>query len=235
MQRSCSDAFPLSPEATMAANRRFGMMAAATAAALGASLTTPGAAQAHPSADYYTYLVWPATAVENYQIAGGVPQIDRVRATIRAGAGQWNLLFPGSTFEEIGYSSQAPYVFPQCDPVSRSFVFQRDISDPDILGEAFICGTLSANLRADAFWVTFDNRSWHSNVLSDPPPDAFDRYSVATHEMGHAMGHWEHWPSASPRCEEVSNKLSMCPTVAPGSTMMRSIDDHDIHTFENTY
>jgi hypothetical protein len=142
---------------------------------------------------------------------------------------------PGTDVRVHWYSSQAPYVFPQCDIVSRSFVFQRDTADPDVLGEAFLCGTLSANLRADAFWVTFDVRPWHSDVLAPPPPDAFDRYSVASHEMGHAMGHWEHWPDNSMRCVEDANKLTMCPTVAPGTSMMRDIGDHDIHTFENAY
>jgi hypothetical protein len=85
---------------TMRAKRRFRGIAALALCASTAGVT--GVASAHPADDYYTYLVWPPTAVENYQIAGGVPQVDRVRASIRAGAGQWNILSPGPTFEYIG-------------------------------------------------------------------------------------------------------------------------------------
>lgn len=189
---------------------------------------------AHTASQHYTYLTWDVTGVENYQIAGGVPQIERVRVSIVNGADTWNALSPGPTLVYNGYSSQAPIVAPSCDVSSRSFIFQRDLPEAERLAEAWLCGTLSGNIRADAFHITFDTRPWHSDV-SLPAPGDYDRWSVASHEFGHAMGHWVHWPDNSTRCVNEGHRLTMCSIIYPGTTFVRDLGDHDIHTYEAQY
>jgi hypothetical protein len=208
-------------------------------ALFGTFLSSP--ASAHDPSGYYVDSVWPTGTNEPFFLGSGVPTVDRVRASIAQGAVAWNERPPTVNFADNGYvSSQSPYGIGNCDAVGRSWVFQRDIGGS--LAHAWTCRD-SAGLLKAAFVIEFDDRpgggNWHSDTTSAlPTAGNYDRWSVASHEMGHAMGHYWHWDEfgASTRCEEgLATKLTMCRTVAPATIMQRSLDDHDWHTYDSAY
>lgn len=196
-------------------------------------------AAAHDPAIYYGTVRWPSGVFEPYFIATGVPTQTRVTTAITNGAAQWNNVNEPMRFSYQGRSTQSIIVFPNCPANGHSYVFQRDISGD--LANAYTCNQ-SGNLNS--FIMTFDINPgglvWHSDTTA-PPQGSYDRWSTASHEFGHATGFGAsngsqpHWPPDSTRCVENSTKLTMCPTVAPATSMMRDLGDHDIHTFQDAY
>lgn len=221
---------------------RRGLMAAVVVALTSAgALLSSGVATAHDPSGYYTNRIWPTGTNETYFLGAGVPTVTRVQDSIRAGANQWNNRPPNVTFTDGGYnSSQQAFGFPNCSPFGTSWVFQYNIGTA--LAQAYSCADSQGLFKA-AFVVEFDDKPgfnvWHSSTTADLPTNgAYDRWSVASHEMGHTMGHQVHWDDAasSSRCVEgISNKLTMCKTVAPETTMQRTLDDHDYHTYDMAY
>lgn len=196
-------------------------------------------AAAHDAGIYYGTVRWPNGVFQPYFIATGVPTQSRVNTAITNGAAQWNSLNEPMHFSYQGRSTQSIIVFPNCPANGHSYVFQRDISGS--LATTYVC---DSGANHAAFILTFDINPgglvWHSNT-SAPPSGSYDRWSAASHEFGHATGFGtaagtqQHWPADSTRCVENSTKLTMCPSMAPKTSMMRDLGDHDIHTFQAAY
>ena len=189
-------------------------------------------AYAHDPTLYYTAGKWPSGTVEGYFLGGGVPVVARVQQSIDFGAAQWNNLGRPVRFSEIGYRSDIP-PFTSCDPNGTSFVFQNNLNNINLLAQTYHCGTASTIV---SFNVTFNSQiTWFSYVDQQPCCGQIDRWSVASHEMGHAFGHMVHWPQSSTRCQNDINKLTMCPVYFQGTAWERDLGDHDIHTFQAAY
>jgi len=190
-------------------------------------------ASAHDPAGYYTSTKWPAAPVqtnEPYWLASGVPFLARVEASIVNGANQWNSLNEPVRFAHQGWSNQSIISFPNCPSNTNSYVFQRDIGSN--LAETYTCGN-----PVNSFIMTFDSnppQPWYSDSGS-PPANSYDRWSTSSHEFGHATGWVVHWPDTSSRCLVDANRLTMCSSVPQGTSMMRTLGDHDIHTFQAAY
>ncbi|HEX7169063.1 MAG TPA: hypothetical protein VF230_18945, partial [Acidimicrobiales bacterium] len=68
----------------------------------------------------------------------------------------------------------------------------------------------------------------------------FDVWAVASHEFGHVTGwggeHYTPAPDAGVLCDEGSQqKHTMCPGIATSNQRMRTLEAHDIGTFNNAY
>lgn len=72
--------------------------------------------------------------------------------------------------------------------------------------------------------VKFDSaENWYLGA-GTPGPSQVDYRSVATHEMGHALGLAHTQPT---NCPSNPNKATMCPFYALGTTYMRSLEQDD--------
>lgn len=183
----------------------------------------------HPPADYYVTGTWAQGTREDYFFGQGVPNILRVQNSITLGVDQWNNLGENVLFSFRGYNGRTPIIFPNCEPNNVSYVFQRDIGTD--YAETYNCGVGGV---LTSFNLTFDDRPWYSDT-GDPPDGFPDRWSVSSHEFGHANGFFNHWPANSPRCVNYPQQLTMCPFHFTSTQRQRTLGDHDIHTFQAAY
>jgi hypothetical protein len=91
----------------------------------------------------------------------------------------------------------------------------------------------------DAFVVVFDQgENW--DFSGNPGSNEFDFRSTATHEAGHATGFGTgsgvdvHFTGSS-LCPDNNTDETMCPSLDPGTTYLRSLEAHDKHTLDNAY
>ncbi|HEX7167289.1 MAG TPA: hypothetical protein VF230_09945 [Acidimicrobiales bacterium] len=62
--------------------------------------------------------------------------------------------------------------------------------------------------------------------------------AVSSHEFGHATGWGKHYDDdfAVDICDEDNlKKHTMCAGIAASNQRMRTLEDHDVHTFKNSY
>lgn len=63
--------------------------------------------------------------------------------------------------------------------------------------------------------------------------------STAAHEWGHWTGWFgpdgAHYAEDGDECPSNSSRHTMCPRLPDGTTYMRSLESHDIHTFNDAY
>jgi hypothetical protein len=95
-----------------------------------------------------------------------------------------------------------------------------------VLGQTQRCTSGSTITRARVFLDTLDG--WY--LGSGSPGGLYDGRSALTHELGHVGGFSGHFADA---CSGTIN--TMCPTVAAGTTHMRTLESHDEHTFDGAY
>lgn len=87
--------------------------------------------------------------------------------------------------------------------------------------------------------VMNQDKPWHFSS-SYPPATSWDLQSLVTHEVGHATGFLGHFavPSAD-TCNQndATYYATMCDydPLTKGTTKMRTLQDHDIHTLTNAY
>lgn len=92
------------------------------------------------------------------------------------------------------------------------------------------------------FFMDVDSQErWYAGTGSTPSTEV-DLYGVLTHEFGHATGGWgpdlstgadQHWGSGTALCD--SDLHTMCPAIPTGNSQWRTLEAHDIHTFEAAY
>lgn len=109
----------------------------------------------------------------------------------------------------------------------------------ETLARAGICTEVGG--RAQWFYMAFDRQErWYAG-RGDPPNDAADAQSVATHEFGHATGWFAHYDdgqtTSTPVCPKPLNNSqhTMCKSHQAGSAWWRGLEPHDRHTFEGAY
>ncbi len=85
--------------------------------------------------------------------------------------------------------------------------------------------------------IVFDkDENWHYDSSTSPTDNEYDMAGVASHEIGHFLGFAGHFDATEPVpiCEN-SPKHTMCRTVPSGTTYQRTLEEHDVHTFDNAY
>lgn len=103
--------------------------------------------------------------------------------------------------------------------------------------QTWVCWNVSEDRIRNA-QIQFDSdETWWA--YSGTPSTAYlDFWSIAAHEIGHALGGWldgysGHFGSNQDRV--VSPTQTMCPASAYGGTSLRSTETHDRHTIANEY
>lgn len=88
--------------------------------------------------------------------------------------------------------------------------------------------------------IKFDSaEDWYTGT-GNVPSGKIDAQATATHELGHAMGFYGpynagHFQATDQLCNGTDPINTMCPFILPGSNIMRSLEEHDKHTFNNAY
>lgn len=217
--------------------------------------TVPSPASAHDDGQFYGGGKWPSNATEHWVFDNNVPSGD-FRESVRFGVGQWdngaggngpNFIFDGETTASIDW-----------DPCSglRSKVFVHEdlgsalgLASEAALGytpACYNCGSTGCVITR--FLIVLEKTAeaadavgWYTGSGS-PNSNEWDLRSTATHESGHATGWVGHFSSADmcPGGEQSPNPAgwhTMC-SGAPGlegTTMRRSLEPHDLHTYDNAY
>lgn len=89
-----------------------------------------------------------------------------------------------------------------------------------------------------SFTITFDGSETWFNGTGDAPTGQHDVWSVVAHELGHATGWFTHLDDngANPMlCMDDSTQHTMCRFNYDGTERQRTLEPHDIDTFEFQY
>lgn len=218
------------------------------------SLSLSGAANAHDAGRWYPWL-WPDNVTVDYGMDYSYPNDAAYENRVIDGDDQWSNI--GGTAEPnfTRFLSRGQYgTASDCQPLDTLtgaiYMENLDYYSPDTLGLATVCDGGDANRRINSFTIAFDtaeDRDWYTGTGDaydgflgtglDADPDL---WSVASHEWGHVTGHigspnGGHWYEDWAICPDGNYRHTMCPGVAPGSEMMRTLEEHDRHTFVSAY
>lgn len=199
-------------------------------------IASTSAAGAHTSSTYYFgSREWFPSRNVNYYFHTSLPNTSDWRNSIRAGDGVWDAL--GGTTEPDFFSqtvSSSGYSCAGGAGSGRSAVHYGAIDGATgILGVTTWC-IPSGEYYLDAFRILYDSAEvWYSGS-GDAPPDQRDVRSVSAHEFGHATGFYGHF-TASDLCGDVGTDQTMCGYYTPGTERFRTLETHDVHTFEGAY
>lgn len=204
--------------------------------AVTAGLLCASIALSHGASEYYN-LRWKAgERFQVYEYQTLVPS-GNFRERIRNGAQAWNSLPPEVHFTDGSVNLNVSHG--QCDAnrqAGENGVYYAGIDGKDgVLANTAYCVWESEPTKLYAFSIKFDNaENWYSGT-GTPGGSQYDTHGVAAHEFGHATGFTTHWAVGPPLCNADSKKHTMCPAIGTGSTIWRSLEEHDVHTFENAY
>lgn len=122
------------------------------------------------------------------------------------------------------------------------------------LGQTWVCTTSSGKLHSAAIVIDCCGRNWYTGTGTPPPSTPtlqfYDMWSVAAHEVGHAVGFnygvveadglkHGHFDEAGSYCTDEGGdsptRMTMCPTIDWSATDWRTPELHDTHTFNALY
>ncbi|HEX7166480.1 MAG TPA: hypothetical protein VF230_05815 [Acidimicrobiales bacterium] len=225
------------------------MTRAKVVAALAALALVAGAGPAwsHGQADYYPNR-W-TNLTPQWFFDDDFPDGNK-RARVRDGLAQWNGRNLPLQFAEVGEREAGFDPATDC-PAPGNAMFWQDI--PDGMGALAITWTCAGGGEIVNSSIVFDSsRSWYDGVgdaadgflnqiCSLPPGCENDLWSVASHEWGHMTGfsgpfedgHFD--PNADICQSDPGPQHTMCPFLEIGTERLRTLEVHDIHTFEGSY
>lgn len=197
-------------------------------------------ADAHTASDWFpdewgivnrsaVQIVWADTDF----LVGGSGETARDR--IKDGAAQWNNLDSDFAFVATGAYNFTLSTNPCNNGVNQNAYFWRNFTGGSTLAQTTRC--IGPNGTAIISYVVefASDHEWYTGT-GGPPSDKFDVWSVASHEQGHAAGFAGHWTgSGAADCSSGAGRETMCSGTSAGTTMKRSLETHDSHTFENAY
>lgn len=161
----------------------------------------------------------------------------------------WNAQNQALKFSNGGqdYNLNWDAVCSSATPFQRDGLFWMPIDGPpssagSTLAEARVCvktnGTGEFGGEIVQARIRFDSADpWYTGT-GPTPLGLFDLFGVATHEAGHAAGHWYHWDdpgSDATVCLPPWPKHTMCASVQHPGSEDRSLELHDYHTFNVAY
>jgi len=220
----------------------------AALAALSLPLTLSSPATAHDAAVFYPDR-WPTNRTVHYSIHEDVPLSGGFRNSLASGLARWSDLAGGNGPEFIRDAvSGGINNFYACDNAygGRLFVAENLASYLGYPSESVLGFTQPCII--DGVWtkfqITFEKTAeasgasgWNTDDTA-PGPNQWDLQSIATHEAGHATGFVGHF-SAAAYCPSPADATTqtMCAgdPSQKGTSMVRSLEDHDLHTLDNAY
>lgn len=209
----------------------------AAVAAAAALIAMPGAAQAHTASSYFTNGIWPDNTAITYAFQSGYPG-GEYRTRVGDAAAQWNnaastnepTLYAGSDGNWGTFAN--PCGVPGIDRIAI-FAVDLDVYSSTMIGATKLCSDIGGEIFTAT--VAEDNEtSWYTGT-GDASSSQIDYWSNSTHELGHALGFWEHIAESDSACPDDSTRSTMCPTLYPGTERQRTVATHDIHTFDAAY
>ena len=203
---------------------------ALTAAVAGLVLSA-GAPGVHAhEADRYTS-AWRHDGIVPYGFAKAFPD-GALRDRVRDAAQAWNAI--GTRAQLIDVAEPADTDPTSCPAVPQpNAVHWRRV---DGRGRHRAYTRMCPYAGRFTFQLVIDrDERWYTGT-GEPEDDELDLLSVLTHEFGHAAGFSGpfasgHFDPDDALCAPGSNQQTMCPKIPPGTTHMRSLEAHDIHTF----
>lgn len=188
---------------------------------------------AHPASDFYSYK-WPSTDRNvDWSFDQEFPT-DGKRDRAKDGAQQWNNVGTTMTFNKLsgdwgGYAADVCPTQEQKDGLHWGTID----GGGGTLARTYRCVS-GSNLHS--FQIKYDQaENWHGGT-TDPGPNEADFWSVSAHEFGHATGWNGHFSGTSSYCNANStDHHTLCPTTYLGTKWDRSLNTHDVHTFDNAY
>lgn len=157
------------------------------------------------------------------------------RSRISDGVATWNaldqrIIFSGPQADVADFDPSVN----TCSSVDNNVLWRSIDGALGTLALTYRCSDGSGHW-AHANMVIDNAENWYSGT-GTPASNAVDLWGVATHEWGHAVG-MEHLndSTACPDGDTGPNNATMCPIYAPGVTYNRTLETHDIHTFEPAY
>ena len=201
----------------------------AAIAVVGLTLGAPAVSAHEPSS--YT-LAWTHRGPVTYRFAAGFPD-GALRDRVRDAAATWNAL---GTRAQLADAPEPVEVDPNScpDAPAPNAVHWRSIDGR---------GRTRAQTRMCpypgglfTFQLVLDRAEpWYMGA-DEPEDDELDVLSVLTHEFGHAAGFSGpfadgHFDPDDELCAVGPKQHTMCPRIPLGTTHMRSLEAHDIHTF----
>jgi hypothetical protein len=222
--------------------RTIDLTVAAIGAVLGFMAISPAApASAHTSSTYYYTSSplgkWPGSHLEPYYVRNGFPSSAYV-SRISESDDVWNAASGSSLVEpDFSYSGTTGLTgnFDSPCSISWSGVYYRSLA---YLGSGTRAATkackntsgitqnfqLSVSITSETPWYT---------GTGIPSSTQWDLKSLVTHEFGHATAFWGHFTDV---CPVSDSRQTMCVGFdARGTTYLRTLGTHDIHTFTGAY
>lgn len=204
---------------------------------------------AHSAADYYPSY-WQRDTSVNWRFEAGFPT-DAYRSRVKDGIAQWNNLNQTMSFvqqAEANYSF-SPLASCPSNYQQNAMWWQLIDGKGGIYASTNRCFYNDGSNELYSANVVFDKEeNWYTGT-GDADDGFFfciildceiDVWSIASHELGHAAGFAGpydngHFDSNAPICEDNEDQHTMCPFYVRGSERVRTLEEHDWHTFSNRY
>lgn len=219
---------------------------AAFAAVAGAAAALSPLAAGHEVDSYYkTKYAVPRTVQVyfNSDFPGG-----RFRDRARDAVQPWNNRPPRLDFNvhsEGSAGTSAEQVRNECSrtranhyPPSVLFYGPTQIGQRGRIAFTQPCIRFASPNRVMFFFQVYDSETTWYTGTGDAPASAYDFLSIATHEFGHGTGFEGHFDQQQPWsgiCANNASRPTMCAAEDPGRERLRTLENHDVHTFDAAY
>ena len=194
-------------------------------------LLAAGPAWAHSATVHYT-ATWSTTDRVAVKIYNDSTVTGAFLSRVLQGAKAWDNVKTTLNYDYVAPKNLSRKV---CDTATRgkNLVYRASIDGPR--GTAGITETCFTGKQILRFTMKFDSQeSWHTSITTPVPSGKIDVASVAAHEFGHASGWRSHLAEASV-CVNDSTQNTMCPTTWAGTSQLRTLHTHDVHTLDAAY
>lgn len=152
---------------------------------------------------------------------------------VQNGYQQWNAVCCVDSFDFTSGTAAVSRSFGPCQTDRDSIVFWENFTGA--LAQTGQC--LNDNGRVYYVGTRFDSSQFWYAGTGQVGTNNFDFWGVATHEFGHQTGTWygnAHFTSPI-SCPGNSTDQTMCPSLGEEQEKLRSLEAHDIDTFQNNY